>query len=157
MEILFKEKQKVDSIWPLSILATVLVFNWFLYFRMGYTDITFFYICLSSFGILSLYLGTLRMETEIDANEIRYKLFPFKSKWQTIPLNQIKSLEVRSYKAFKEFGGRGSRTKRGQSAITLAGNQGLQIHFKSNQKLSLLIGTLKPDEIKEVISKLNLK
>ncbi len=156
MDILFSEKQKIDFIWPLSILAGVLVFNWWLYFRYGYNDLTFFYFCLIFVGMLSLLLGIMRMESEITRSEIRYKFFPFSPKWKSIPLSTISNVEIRTYRVFKEFGGRGKRSKKGQRAITFAGNQGLQIHFKSKNDTPLLLGTLKPEALKEVIDQLKL-
>lgn len=155
MNILFNEKQKIDSLWPLLLTAIVLAVNWWLYFRMGYEDMTFFYVCLIIIGLLSLFIGMLRLETEINEKEIRYKFYPFSRKWQTIALNQVSNLQLRQYKVFKEFGGRGNRRRKNTKAMTLNGNQGLQITLKNKQ--IILIGTQRPDEIGQVISTLRLK
>lgn len=154
MNILFKEKQRVDSLWPLSITAVVLAMNWFLYFRMGYNDMIFFYICMIIVGSMSLFLSMLRLETEINDKSINYKFYPFYRKWQTIPLSQIAKAEVRQYNAYKEFGGRGNRHKKNINALTLNGNQGIELFLKS--KKIILIGTKKPDEIKQAITILKL-
>ncbi len=157
MEILFKESQKTDSIWPLSIAAIVLAFNWWLYFRFGYTDMTFFYLCLIIVGSLSLFLSILRLDTEITTSEFRYKLYPFSRSWSVIPLQQISGASIRKYNVIKEFGGRGSRNRKAGRAITIAGNQGIQLTFKDKHTTPLLIGTQKPEEIREVIAKIGWK
>ncbi|MCZ2100117.1 MAG: hypothetical protein LC107_01105 [Chitinophagales bacterium] len=156
IEILFKEKQKTDSIWPLSIMAFVLAVNWWLYFRNGLTDMSFFYICMVLVGILSLFLGILRLDTEITTQAIRYRLYPFSSSWKVISIQQIKTADIRTYRPFKEFGGRGNRSKRLHRAVTIAGNQGLQLSFKSDKQLPLLLGTQKPLELAETLSQLKL-
>ena len=152
MVVSFKENQKVDSIWPLSILALVLVGNWWLYFKMGYQDISFFFITLATISLLCLFLLVLRLQTVIDDEGIHYKMFPFHFKWQTIAWNDIQNLEIRTYRPLKEFGGWGLRFGQSGKAYTISGKTGLQLQLKNGRKV--LFGTQKADVMKSYLQEM---
>jgi hypothetical protein len=149
MENSFKETQRIDTIWPLSILAITMVFNWLLYFRMGYGDLSFFYISLASVGFLCLFLLSLRLQTTIDKIGVHYKMFPFHFKWQTIKWEEIQQDEIRTYQPLKEYGGWGLRYGRSGKAYTISGKNGLQLYLKNGKKV--LIGTHLAQELSSFI------
>lgn len=135
----FKETQRIDTIWPLTILAITMVGNWFLYFKMAYQDISFFYICIASVGLLCLFLLSLKLRTSIDEEGVHFKMFPFHFKWQTIRWEEIQQYEIRAYQPFKEYGGWGLRYGVSGKAYTISGKTGLQLQLKNGKKV--LIGT----------------
>lgn len=141
----FYEKQKIDSIWPLSILASILVINWLLYFQFGETDMNVFYATVFSSSILCALLAIIRLTTVIDHQNIKYKFSPFHINWQVINWSDVDRFDIRTYKPFREYGGWGMRYGRSGKAYTIKGRTGLQIYLKNGKKL--LIGTEKSDEL----------
>lgn len=149
MQKKFVEVQKIDSIWPLSILAVTLVGNWVLYFVLHHDDLNFFYLSIASAGLLSLFISSLKLSTEITESSISYKMFPFHFDWKDLPLKEVEKLEVRIFKPLQEYRGWGNRIGKSGRAYTIKGTNGLQITLKNNEKI--LIGTNKPEELKKVL------
>ncbi|MBK8626969.1 MAG: hypothetical protein IPN86_15790 [Saprospiraceae bacterium] len=145
----FEEVQKIDSIWPLSIMAVTLVGNWLLYFLLKHDDLTFFYISVLSVGLLSLFISSLKLSTEISNESVRYKMFPFHFKWKELSRKEIVKMEVRTYKPLQEYGGWGNRRGKSGRAYTIKGKRGLQLTLKNGDKI--LLGTSKADEMVKFI------
>jgi hypothetical protein len=145
----FEEVQKIDSIWPLSIMAVTLVGNWLLYFLLKHDDLTFFYISVLSVGLLSLFISSLKLSTEISNESVRYKMFPFHFKWKELSRKEIVKMEVRIYKPLQEYGGWGNRRGKSGRAYTIKGKRGLQLTLKNGDKI--LLGTSKADEMVKFI------
>lgn len=94
-----------------------------------------------------------KLETQIKDGSISYRFRPFIFKWRKLKKEEIINWEVRSYSPIAEYGGWGVRFTFGNSrAVNVKGNKGLQLHLKSGKKL--LIGTQKPEEIREVMEKM---
>jgi hypothetical protein len=149
MQKKFEEVQKIDSIWPLSILAVTLVGNWLLYFLLKHDNLTFFYVSVLSIGLLCLFISSLKLSTEITNESVKYKMFPFHFKWRELSKKEIDKLEIRTYRPLQEYGGWGNRRGKSGRAYTIKGKQGLQLTLKNGDKI--LLGTSKPDEISKVI------
>ncbi len=145
----FEEVQKIDSIWPLSIMAVTLVGNWLLYFLLKHDDLTFFYISVLSVGLLSLFISSLKLSTEISNESVRYKMFPFHFKWKELSRKEIVKMEVRIYKPLQEYGGWGNRRGKSGRAYTIKGKRGLQLTLKNGDKI--LLGTSKAGEMVKFI------
>lgn len=149
MQKKFEEVQKIDSIWPLSILAVTLVGNWLLYFLLKHDDLTFFYVSVLSIGLLCLFISSLKLSTEITNESVKYKMFPFHFKWRELSKKEIDKLEIRTYRPLQEYGGWGNRRGKSGRAFTIKGNQGLQLTLRNGDKI--LLGTSMPDDIRKVI------
>ncbi|HMT52183.1 MAG TPA: hypothetical protein PKD16_06225 [Saprospiraceae bacterium] len=145
----FEEQQKTDSIWPLSLLAITSGINWLLYFKFGHDDLSFFYMTMSSIGMLCLLLFALRLHTVVTDKTIRFKMFPFHWSWQEIAWHDVASSEIRSYKPWSEYGGWGLRRGKSGKAYTISGKTGLQLTMKTGEKI--LIGTNQSEALKKVI------
>ncbi len=89
-------------------------------------------------------LGSLRLNTWMDAEGIHYKMKLFHWKVRTIPWDEIDQIYVREYSPVKEYGGWGIKYGKGGWAVNVRGNQGIQIKKKDGKRT--LIGTQKPDE-----------
>jgi hypothetical protein len=88
----------------------------------------------------------VRLETEIDKNEIRILYFPFVKR--SINWKEVKSAEIIQYR----FVGYGIKRSTEYGTIYNAkGNKGLAIELHNGKKL--VIGTQKEKELKEVVSK----
>lgn len=94
------------------------------------------------------------LETVITSDEIRIRFRPFKWKWKVIPIADIEKAFVRQYDPLGEYGGWGIKYggKKEGWCYNARGKWGLQLHFKGGKPL--LIGTMKPDELKEFIATL---
>ena len=107
-----------------------------------------------SFGIgilLPLLFWQMRLTTRVSSDGIRVRFVPFHFKEQFYPWDSIESAQVRTYSPLMEYGGWGIKYGfNGQGKVyNVSGNQGLQLIFKSGEKL--LIGTQKPDEIQAAV------
>jgi hypothetical protein len=107
-------------------------------------------------GVILLLLFGARLKTRITYEGIFVSYPPIINKWKKYVPDEIDKYEVRAYKANREFGGYGikSRRKYGQS-YTISGNTGLQLYFKNGKKL--LIGTQKKQAIEYAMGKLMVK
>ncbi|MBT3385537.1 MAG: hypothetical protein HN778_00255 [Prolixibacteraceae bacterium] len=94
-----------------------------------------------------------RLKTKITYDGIFITFPPLKRKSFRIKVQEIERFEIRKYRAKREYGGYGfrSRRKSGQ-AYTISGNIGLQLHFKNGKKL--LIGTQKKQAIEFAMCKI---
>ncbi len=103
-------------------------------------------------GILVLFY-TSKLHVSIDQNRLYYRYPPFVNGEKSISKDDVKEIYVRKYKPIAEYGGWGYRYRlRSGKALNVAGNVGLQLVFKNNKKL--LIGTQKPDAMKEAVRRL---
>ena len=94
-----------------------------------------------------------RLKTKITYEGIFIAFPPLKRKLYRIQVSEIERFEIRKYRAKREYGGYGfrSRRKSGQ-AYTVSGNIGLQLYFKNGKKL--LIGTQKKQAIEFAMCKI---
>jgi len=94
-----------------------------------------------------------RLKTKITYDGIFIKFPPLKRKSYRIKVQEIERFEIRKYRAKREYGGYGFRSRRtsGQ-AYTISGNIGLQLYFKNGKKL--LIGTQKKQAIEFAMCKI---
>ena len=106
-------------------------------------------------GILAISLPTLfwqmRLITRITAEGICVRFIPFHFKSKFYSWDTIESAQVRTYDPLSEYGGWGIKYGfNGQGKVyNIAGDQGLQLVFKSGEKI--LIGTQKPMEIQAAV------
>ena len=94
-----------------------------------------------------------RLKTKITYDGIIITFPPLKRKSYRIKVQEIERFEIRKYRARREYGGYGFRSRRtsGQ-AYTISGNIGLQLYFKNGKKL--LIGTQKKQAIEFAMCKI---
>ena len=118
---------------------------------------TFLYVQVLVAVIGPLLVGALfyfmKLETRVDGTGIYYRFFPLHLTEQTILWDEVASVTLRKYNSLKEYGGWGLRYsfKKGR-AVNIKGKTGLQLELKNGKKL--LIGTQKPEELKQVLQEL---
>lgn len=107
---------------------------------------------LVSFISISIIL-LLKLQTQIDAEKIRFKFSPFHFKYREIDWFDIEKAYIRTYNPLREYGGWGIRYggKKGK-AYNVRGNMGLQLELSNGKKI--LLGTQKPGELNEFLLKI---
>ncbi|MEY4273385.1 MAG: hypothetical protein RL638_333 [Bacteroidota bacterium] len=147
----FKETQRFTQWW----LWLVLVGSWVvLIYSLAtvqpQTTIAYF-ISFVVGMLLPILFWQMRLMTRITEEGIYVRFVPFHFKEQFYPWESIESAQVRTYSPLMEYGGWGIKYGfNGQGKVfNVAGDQGLQLIFKSGEKL--LIGTQKPTEIQAAV------
>ena len=155
---MFKEKQRFNQPWILILLALFGCIPIYGIYKQLYHGeylgnnpmsdkglIVFAFLCFSLIGLFLI----MKLEIEIDDNEIKMRFFPFVRK--TIKWKEVKSVEVIKY-GF--VGGWGIRTGTKYGTVyNTRGNIGLKLELLNGKKL--LIGTQKQNELKEIIEHAN--
>jgi hypothetical protein len=77
------------------------------------------------------------------------RFFPLQFHSHKISYGDIKSYEIRSYSALKEYGGYGIRYGTKGKAYNVYGNRGIQIEFQDGK--CLLIGSQRPEELMQAL------
>ncbi|WP_316842352.1 hypothetical protein [Pedobacter gandavensis] len=104
--------------------------------------------------LITVLFFILRLETRINEKGIYVRFYPFHMSFRYYPWESINKANVRKYSAIMEYGGWGIRfgLMGNGRALNVSGNQGLQLVFNNDEKL--LIGTHKPEELKQVLNAL---
>jgi len=119
--------------------------------------------------LLSASFFFIRLDTVINEEGVYFRMFPFHIRFKFKSWEQISEAGVKKINPITELGGWGMRYKlrfglrRGRSGIyianiqsyTLSGNKVLQLVLNNNKEL--YIGTRRPDELSEFLSKLDVK
>lgn len=102
--------------------------------------------------LITVFFFMLRLETQISNKGVSVRFYPFHLSFRFYPWESINKAYVRKYSPIMEYGGWGIRYGLMGSgrALNVSGNQGLQLEFNNDQKL--LIGTHKPEELKQVLA-----
>jgi hypothetical protein len=104
--------------------------------------------------LLTALFFTLRLDTEIKQDGIYVRFFPFHLTFRKYSRDGISKIFLRQYNPIKEYGGWGIRAGlfgKGK-ALNVSGRMGIQIVFTDGKRL--LIGTNKPDEVREALQRL---
>ncbi len=107
-------------------------------------------------GFFSMFLLSmifvLRLHTIINSEGIIAKFQPVPFFTRKFDWDEIDRIYVREYSALSEYGGWGVRGLFPAKAYNVSGKYGIQIVTKDNRHF--LIGTHKPEEVKNVLNKL---
>ena len=88
-----------------------------------------------------------RLITEVRSDGLYVRFFPFR--WKAIPFETIASYQTQTYRAIRDFGGRGIRWGRDGKAYIVAGNEGLQLLLNDGRRV--LIGSQRPQELEAAV------
>ena len=120
--------------------------------NIGAIHSTFAYIMMVVvFGLIVLVTFT-NLVSEISADGISYRMWPFHKTTRQHTWDEIESVEVRKYRPIGEYGGWGVRIGMQGKAYNVKGNMGIQLVLSSGKRI--LIGTQKPDEVEKVLTAL---
>jgi hypothetical protein len=162
-EILFSERQKFKQWWLWLILFGINGLFLFGVYRQVIDGQKFGNKPMSNVALiiataltilLTLLFINFRLDTIIKKDGIYVRFFPFHKKFKHYAWDTLTKSFVRQYSAITEYGGWGLRLGlfgKG-TAFNVSGDKGLQLEFTNNKKL--LIGTNKPYELTETLSKI---
>ncbi len=92
---------------------------------------------------MSAALWNLELVTQVRRGEVRIRFWPFARR--RIPIDEIVSYEVRTYRPIREYGGWGVRYGFGGTAYNMSGNRGVQLELADGKRV--LIGSQRPEEL----------
>jgi hypothetical protein len=151
---IFREVQRFRQWWVLLLVLLVASISWYGFIQQIVLKKPFgdnpapdsvMIIILVIFGILfPLLFYSLKLITEVRFDGLYVKFFPLQFHSKKISFGDIKSYEIRTYSALKEYGGYGIRLGPRGNAYNVSGNKGIQLEFQDGKQL--LVGTQKPEE-----------
>ena len=169
--ILFKEIQtfRQKALWILLLIicgGSVLLFGIALYNQvlnneqfgdkpMSDMSLLIGFILVIGFAIfLGWFFYSIKLETEISEDTIKYKFWPFIREFKIIQLDSIHSMKVEQYKPIREYGGWGYRfSMKGRGlCLNVSKNIGLRIIMKDGYEL--LLGTQKKEELQNILNQI---
>lgn len=86
------------------------------------------------------------MLTKIDREGIHIRFRPYHRKWKTFRWDEVTDAEVKKFHPFSDYGGWGIKN----GSYTVQGNMG--VHLKFANRYSVMIGTQKPDALKDAVN-----
>lgn len=161
-KVLFQEQQRFNQWWIWLIIIGINILPFYGIYQQIIMGQTFGTKPMSNAGwlifaafmlLVTLFMLSFRLVTLIKTDGIYVRFYPIQTSMKFYKWDEISKLYVRKYKPIREFGGWGLRYGffgKGR-ALNVSGNNGLQIEFTNGNKL--LIGTQKPEAIKEVLYK----
>ena len=158
--VYFKEKQKLQkSGFTIIGIVSSISFSIFLFTLLEYFQIADFsipgklnYTLLRISAILNFYFiymlisgALLKLETYVSDSSLRFRMFPFISKFREFDKDAIHSFEIFNDKKLKEYGGWNIRRKYGRmkNIFIVHGSKAIKIYLTDGQKI--ILGTQKPN------------
>jgi hypothetical protein len=103
-------------------------------------------------GPIVLIFVNMKLETQVREEGIYVRFYPFHATFRQFKWKNISKSFVRQYDPIGEFGGWGLRIGPAGKAFNVSGDKALHLEFIDNKVL--LIGTKKPDELKEALKRI---
>jgi len=98
-----------------------------------------------------IYVCNLTTEVREDGLYVRY--FPFHLKFRRIAIEDVKKIEVKTYRPIRDYGGWGIKYGFSNGWVyNVSGNRGVKLHFVKGSPL--LIGSQRPEALATAINKL---
>ncbi|RZK30301.1 MAG: hypothetical protein EOO63_07095, partial [Hymenobacter sp.] len=95
-------------------------------------------------------LCSLRLMVRVDAFGVHYQYIPLLNRWRHWPWSEFTQVFPRTYSPLGDHGGWGIRGLPGNLAYNVWGKAGLQLIFRSGNRL--LLGTQQPEELRRVLA-----
>lgn len=149
-EIRFQETQRFTQIWLWAIIGFCSVLPAILIMAgVGEMDdpdeiIVGVIVALATGILVPALMAMFKMTTRIYDDRVEVRFFPLTTR--TISLDEIDSIEVRTYRPVREYGGWGIKGGFGHGmALNVKGNRGVQLVMKDGKRL--LIGSQQAEEL----------
>jgi len=96
-----------------------------------------------------LFFYLINLTTVVRGDGLYYRFFPMHLSFRKISFTNLKTYEVRTYSALREYGGWGIRWGLKGKAYNVSGNRGVQLELSNGERI--LIGSRRPDELAEAL------
>jgi hypothetical protein len=96
---------------------------------------------------LIMLFATLRLVTEVHSDAVHIRFAPMRAK--RIPYDNIASMEVRTIRPIRDFGGWGVRYRKGAKGYLARGNQAVWLSMLDGR--DIVIGTGQPDQFESAL------
>jgi len=162
-KILFAEQQKFSQWWIWLLLIALNVFLIFGIYKQVILHESFgdrptghngLFAAYGLVLLVTILFYSLKLQTIIKEDGIYVRFYPVHITYRKYSWDKLTKTYIRKYSPIAEYGGWGFRggISKSACAFNVSGNQGLQLAFSDRQ--NLLIGTNKPEEMKEVLVKI---
>jgi hypothetical protein len=160
-EVLFSERQRFDQWWLWLIMVAAGALSGFGLVQQltdentnnGDLSTSLLVGCVAVL-LPSALLLLIRLDTVIKQDGLYVRFFPLHLRFKHFSWASIGQIQVRQYSPLAEYGGWGIRFgMNAGKAYNISGNQGIQLLLNNGSKL--LIGTKRPEEVKQVLEKLS--
>ena len=99
-------------------------------------------------GVVAL-LWFARLSVLVDSRGLHVQYVPFQWSVKQIPLNEVMSVEAKTYSPLRDYGGWGIRYRLGGKVYNASGNRGVLLTFANGK--TLLVGSQRPDALAATI------
>ena len=152
-KIAFRESQSMRQWWLWAFVLGVQAISFILVFREeGISTGILLWIIIPTFGINGL-LYFAKLVTEVREEGIYLRFIPFHFKWVKIDYTNIEQYESIKYNPIRDYGGWGIKWGREGKAYNISGNLGVKLMLNDGKRI--MIGSQRPDQMVEAISKFN--
>ncbi|MGI4835545.1 MAG: hypothetical protein ACRYFK_18990 [Janthinobacterium lividum] len=147
----YRETQWFGRRWWWLLLLLLAAASWIGYSSPQYNLKSRVVLALPALLVLALVvgLGLLRLQVRLDAEGVHYRYFPLLWRWRHWPWAEFRQVYARHYSPLGDYGGWGLRGLSGNKAYNVWGSEGLQLVFKSGNRL--LLGTQRPAELRAAL------
>lgn len=109
-------------------------------------------VFLLELGLIALLL-VAHLRTEVRADGLYIRFFPFHRSCHRLPLAEVREIEAVTYLPIMGYGGWGIRYGIEGKAYNVSGNRGVRLTYHSSRHL--LIGSQEPDALAEAVRSLH--
>lgn len=155
----FREVQKFTQIWIWLLLGFVAAVVWYMLIVQIFLGTPVgnnpapdqvVWIILIVFGIaLPLFLGSLKLKTEVWNRGIVINFFPIQNK--LVSFDEIEKVEAIKYNPIRKYGGWGIKIGRGGRVYSISGNMGVRLDLTNGKHI--MIGSHRAKELEKAIKK----
>ena len=151
-KIAFRESQSMRSQWLWTIILGVEMFSFVILFLALGIKTPILIMIFPALG-LNLFLYFMKLVTEVRKEGIYLRFIPFHFKWVKIDYTDIKQFESIKYNPMRDYGGWGIKWGPKGKAYNISGNLGVKLMLNDGKRI--MIGSQRPDQMVEAISKFN--
>jgi hypothetical protein len=155
---LYREEQRFRQTWVLVLVLGIAGLTWWIFVRQIWLGQTVGENALPDWGVwlmwiligvvLPVFFLRTRLVFEVTSEQILIRFFPLMRR--VILLSDVRTVEVRTYNAVKEYGGWGIKGWTGSNvAYNVSGSTGVQLTLRDDRRV--MLGSQRAEELAAVI------
>jgi hypothetical protein len=143
----FREEQRFESFWSVVVFIPALMVGYGLYRQAASGALLWPAFMVTA--VVAVWFLKMKLVTEVRDDGL-FICFVWLWPERTIPWDQIRSVEVRTYRPVRDFGGWGVRWAPRGIVYHARGNRGARLVLASGERV--LVGSLRADELVRAIA-----